>query len=223
MKDTAKLTQRDECYKSLRRMLLHGLIPPGKRLTESAWSRQLGVTRGSLREAMSMLLHEGLLTRGARGGFFAPEMSREDYEEVLEVRFAIETGAMRLLAMKHHPAGNLPKMRETCDVMARILEEDFEMGFVEADRRFHELLVEAGQNTRLQRVYSRAPLPLMPSMDPDRERRRTNLRRTLNEHRRLCDLLEHGNIPEACKVLERHLFASHYLADDATGTERNTQ
>lgn len=170
-----------------------------------------------------MLFHEGLLTRGTRGGFFAPMISREDYEKVLEVRFAIEAGALRLMALKHLPKENLPKMRETCDVMDRMLQEDFELGFVEADRRFHELLVGMGQNERLEKVYSRAPLMLVPSMDTDRERRKKNLRRSLDEHRRLCELLEHGNIPEACKLLERHLFASHCLAKDTSGIERKTQ
>jgi DNA-binding GntR family transcriptional regulator len=212
MKGTAKQTQRDECYTSLRRMLLHGQVPPGRRLTETVWSRQLGVTRGALREAMGVLHHEGLLIRGQRGGFFAPEVSQQDYEEVLEVRFAIESGALRLMALKNLPAGNLPKLRETCDVMERMLEEDFELGFTEADRRFHELLVEAGQNTRLTRIYSRAPLPIASSMEPDKQHRQANLRRTLNEHRRICELLEQQEISEACTLLEDHLFASHYLA-----------
>ncbi len=208
MQDSVKQTQRDECYKSLRRMLLHGLIAPGKRLTETVWAKQLGVTRGALREAMSMLLHEGLITRGERGGFFVPELGPVDYEEVLEVRYAIEAGAMRLLAMKKLTPANLSRMRETCDAMERMDQEDYDLGLVEADRRFHELLVEAGRNVRLQRVYSRAPLPLIPSMDPSSEMRHANHQRTIREHRLICDLLEQGNVSEACKVLEKHLFAS---------------
>jgi DNA-binding GntR family transcriptional regulator len=224
MKGTAKQTQRDECYLSLRRMLVHGQVQPGRRLTETAWSQQLGVTRGSLREAMSMLCHEGLLTRGKRGGFFTPVMTRQDYDDVLEVRFSIEVGALRLMSMKHLSGKNLPKMRETCDVMARMLEEDFELGFVEADRRFHELLVEAGQNARLVQVYSRAPLPFFVSMEPDRQRHRSQYQRTLDEHRRICELLEQGNYPKACEVLEKHLFAGRRLQkDDKNEIERNHQ
>ncbi|MBN1943017.1 MAG: GntR family transcriptional regulator [Phycisphaerae bacterium] len=222
MKGCAKQTQRDECYASLRRALLHGLTVPGQRLTESLWAEKLGVTRGSLREAMSMLLHEGLLTRGKRGGFFAPAMTRHDYQNVLEVRFALESGALRLMALKRLPPNNLARLRETCDVMEQMLRENLELGFAEADRRFHALLVEAGQNERLENVYSRAPLPLMSSPESNRERRREKLRRTLDEHRRLCDLLEKGNIPEACELLERHLLIGQAVAKNETPTtERN--
>lgn len=223
MPSSARKIQREECYKSLRRMLLHGLIPPGRRLTETVWSRKLGVTRGSLREAMSMLLHEGLLTRGPRGGFFTPQMTRRDYEEVLEVRFALETGAIRLLARKKNlPRALSARMRETCDGMERMLREDLELGFAEADRRFHELLVEAGHNQRLKMVYSRAPLPLFPSMDPNRRRRRANFLRTLREHRRLYELMEKKNFPRACALLEKHLFASHVLAEPRPKIRKGT-
>lgn len=221
MKDAAKHTQRDECYTSLRRMLVHNQLPAGQRLTETAWSDQFGVTRGALREAMSMLCHEGLLVRGEHGGFFTPVLQPRDYAEVMEVRFAMETGALRLVAIKDLPTKTLSKMRETFDVMERMIEEDFEMGFMEADRRFHELLVEAGQNARLIRIYSQAPLPLAASNEPDGGQRRENLKRTLREHRDICELMEKGNTSEACKVLEKHLFTSRSLAEK--GIKRNVK
>ena len=206
-----KKTQRENCYKQLRRMLMHGQIPAGQRLTESVWSQRLGVTRGSLREAMSMLLHEGLLTRGAGGGFFVPAMGQHDFEEVQEVRIAIEVGALRLVGINNDPLCNLQQMRETCDSMAQMIESDFELGFVEADRRFHEQLVEACGNARLKRVYSQAPLPLGLPSEPDKMIRREQFRHTLEEHIRIYDLLAAGNISEACELLEQHLLASSRL------------
>ena len=210
MKDQIRKTQRDSCYRQLRRMLMHGQVPVGQRLTEAVWSGRLGVTRGSLREAMSMLLHEGLLTRGTGGGFFLPVMGQRDLEEVLEVRIAVEVGALRLVAISNGPIGNIQKMREICDSMAQMIESDFELGVVEADRRFHELLVGASGNERLKRVYSQAPLPLVPSYEPDKAIRREQLQSTLREHIQICDLLAAGKINEACALLEQHLLINHH-------------
>jgi len=158
-----------------------------------------------------MLLHEGLLTRGTGGGFFVPVMDQRDLEEVQEARIAIEVGALRLVAMSNGSISNLQQMRETCDSMTQMIESGFELGFVEADRRFHEQLVEASENARLKRVYSQAPLPLVPSSEPDRTIRRGQFQQTLDEHIRICDLLAAGDINEACELLEQHLLTSHHL------------
>ena len=190
---------------------MHGQIAPGQRLTEALWSERLGVTRGSLREAMSMLLHEGMLTRGTGGGFFVPVMGRRDLEEVQEARIAIEVGALRMIAIKNEAIQNLSQLREVCESMSKMLDDEFELGFTEADRRFHELLVEAGGNERLKKIYQQAPLPLMPSAEGDNEIRRANLQRTLEEHRKIYELLANGKIHEACELLERHLLTCHNL------------
>ena len=214
MEEQIRKTQRDGCYKQLRRRLMHGQIAAGERLTESVWSERFGVTRGSLREAMSMLLHEGLLTRGKGGGFFVPVMTHRDLKEVQEARIAIEVGALRLVGIINSPVCNLTQMRETCKAMSQMLESDFELGFVEADRRFHEQLVETSCNERLKRIYSQAPLPLMPPSEPDKSIRREQFQKTLEQHFRICDSLAEGNINEACELLEQHLLISRRLTEN---------
>jgi DNA-binding GntR family transcriptional regulator len=93
--------------------------------------------------------------------------------------------------------------------MRQNMEAGFEFGFVEADRHFHEVLVQAAGNKRLARVYRQAPLPLAPFPEHDDGARGENMRETLDDHRRMCDLLEKGRLDDAVALLRRHLLRDH--------------
>ena len=202
-------SQTRSCYDYLRRQLLHGQLAPGSRLVEEKWATQLGVHRSALRESLMILAHEGLLDTGRAGGFFVPAFDRAALDEVLEVRIALETGALRALALRGDSPRDLRRLRHACDLMEQTMEAGFEFGFVEADRRFHEILVEMAGNKRLVRVYRQAPLPLAPIPEPEEGARRENMRETLADHRRLCDLLDERRLDDAVRLLRHHLLRDH--------------
>ncbi|MCC6424973.1 MAG: GntR family transcriptional regulator [Phycisphaerales bacterium] len=200
-----KSVQSQTCYQQLRRMVLLGQVPAGERFREVEWASRMGVHRSSLREALSGLAHEGLIRRGERGGFFAPLYEQRDLDEVLEVRAILEAGAIRLIGAR--PPEDVPfgRLTEACDMMRQLLESDMELGFVEADRRFHQILIELTENQKLISIYQRAPLPILFSRHVDVERRRRGAIQTLDEHQKLTQLLMDRRTDEAVELLQHHL------------------
>ena len=210
MNEPSRTTQSSTAYRHLRRLLLYGQTPAGKRLTEAPWAEQLGITRGALREAMSMLAHEGLLTRGKKGGFFVPILTQRDIDSILEVRLAFEIAALHMMTRRGGcPQNGLQAMRRACDTMEQLMKDGYTMGFVEADYRFHLLLVEAGGNERLLQVYNQAPLPLVGWQNSSLENARQDEEQTVREHRALCDFIEAKKIDGAVALLEDHLMSKH--------------
>ncbi|MDB5391705.1 MAG: Transcriptional regulator, GntR family, partial [Planctomycetaceae bacterium] len=205
-----KTQQTTSVYENLRRRLTHGQLAAGSRLVEEKWAEHLQVNRSALREALNMLAHEGLLETGPKGGFFVPTPSQEATDEILEVRLAIEVGALQILELRQAvPAEGLAQLQQICDLMQQLLESGFEYGFTEADRKFHEVLVGMAGNSRLSRVYQHAPLPINPLPEIDAAGRHENMCQTLGEHRELFRLLQNGNIREATDLLRRHLLVDH--------------
>lgn len=207
---TTQSPQTKTCYEQLRRTILHGQLTAGSRLVEEKWARCLGVHRSALREAVILLAHEGLLELGPRGGYFVPHHDHAALDEVLEIRIALEVGALRVLELhldERRP--NLEALHKTCELMQQMYEADFEFGFVEADRRFHDQLVELSGNRRMSLVYRQAPLPLFPMSEQNHVQRRQNMLRTLEEHRQVCSFLDQGRINDAVDVLRRHLLTGH--------------
>jgi len=210
--------QSQTCYQQLRRMVLLGQIPAGERFREVEWAAKLGVHRSALREALSGLAHEGLIRRGEKGGFFAPLYEQRDLDEVLEVRAILEAGAIRLIAAR--PPAEVPFQRliDACDMMQQLLDSDLELGFAEADRRFHQILIELTDNQKLISIYQRAPLPITPSRLIDAQRRRQGALQTIAEHRQITQLLMDRQSDAAIELLQRHLqhAATHLLAVNLT-------
>jgi DNA-binding GntR family transcriptional regulator len=201
--------QNRDCYAQLRRLLIHLQIRPGSRIVEAEWSKRLNVHRTALREAMSMLAHEGLLRRGEKGGYFAPLLEQRDLDEIWAVRAILEAGAVRLLAERRPKDLDLTPLANAIDAMEQMLEDGYELGFLEADRRFHSLLVELSGNQRLIELYSRAPLPLMPSLLPDREARHKAMLKTVSEHQDIARLIREQRTAEAIDRLQEHLHQAH--------------
>ena len=197
--------QQRMAYEQLRRLLVHSQLPPGTRLKETQWAERLGVCRSALREAMGLLAHEGLLRRGERGGFFVPELKQRDVREILEARSAIETGAVRLSADAEPDPEALDRLDELCDQMQQMIERGYVMGVEEADRKFHQALVELCGNTRLIRLYDHAPLPFgLADLLGVRRRKDAGLR-TVSEHRQIAQMIRQGSFSEAIELLETHL------------------
>jgi DNA-binding GntR family transcriptional regulator len=201
--------QSRNCYEQLRRLLIHMQIRPGLRLVEADWAKRLNVHRTSLREAMSMLAHEGLLRRGERGGYFVPVLEQRDLDEVWAVRSIVEAGAIRLLSERPEGELDLGRLDQAIDVMEQMANDGYEMGFLEADRRFHEILVDLSGNQRLIELYSHAPLPLMPSRDPEPAARRAACLVTIREHREIARLVRERRVAEAVEKLHEHLHQAH--------------
>src|SRR3954453_14017329 len=135
-----------------------GLLAPGTQLPpERELAEQLGISRSTLRHALTTLVQSGLLAsaRGRGGGTFAPpppplsggkEVALgEAAREVLDERVTIETGAVVLAAERRTP-DDLAALTSLAERMA--FADDFE-DYRRADIRFHITLAEATQSPGL--------------------------------------------------------------------------
>jgi len=155
-------SQRDQAYHRLRRLLILQQAPEGKRLREAEWAERLGVNRTALREAFARLEAEGLIQKGPITGYFVPALTQEDVLEICEVRTMLEGGAIqRICRLGLNTPRHLKLMRQACEQLERLVKEDYYLGVAEADRRYHEALIEAAGNKRLVMLYLRAPLPII--------------------------------------------------------------
>ena len=89
----------EEAFTKLVQAITAGEFKPGERLSEAHLARQLGISRGPLREALGRL--EGkLVQRTPRVGVSVIALSRQDLEQLLTIREALEGMGCRLAAQR---------------------------------------------------------------------------------------------------------------------------
>lgn len=199
-------SQQRQAYERLRWLLILQQVPSGERLREADWAGRLGVHRTSLREAFARLEAEGLIETGPATGYFVPQLSEDDLREVNEIRMALEGLAIeRICRLGLNTPRHLKELSQACARFEQCIDERYLLGSAEADRRFHEALVETAASRRLAMLYRRAPLPLIHQRMADPEAWFAGEHRTAREHEAILKALRKGNAAGARRILQAHL------------------
>ncbi len=199
----SKTTQSEEAYNELRRRILILEIRPEERLKEEFWAGRLQVSRPAVREALTRLHGEGLVVKGAKGGYFVAPMTPQDVQDIREIRGILETAAVELAAQRITPE-ELTSLEETCDDFAAMVRKGYHTGACEADRRFHQLLVEASGNERLVRAYRSCHVPLFHMRLGQSREYMDDYADTEREHRQIVAALAKQDAKTAVKRLQEH-------------------
>jgi DNA-binding GntR family transcriptional regulator len=209
------LSQRAHAY--LREEILSNRLPPGTELQELALSQRLGVSRGPIREALGRLAAEGLVTVRPRRGAVVHSLSSEDFLQAYQVREALEELAARL-AVPRLTAQELDELQGLTDTMAICAASDRVTEFFEANAVFHERLVDASGNAKLQEIYRR----LAGQMHRYWRRSlvlRGDLRRSVSEHRAILDAARVGDAETAARLIADHIRVPQMRMQSMTADE----
>ncbi|MFF5715597.1 FadR/GntR family transcriptional regulator [Streptomyces buecherae] len=163
----------DDVIQRLRAEITSGRWPVGGRIpTEAALIEQLGVARGTLREATRALIHAGLLQARQGDGTYvratnelAGAIQRLDSElaDVLEVREALDAQAARLAAEWITSEG-LATLDGLLAERAAAWQRRDRDAWVHADHAFHQAVAAASGNALLSDLYTALGPALRRSM-----------------------------------------------------------
>ena len=154
----------DLAVEQLRGQVASGAWPVGSRLpTEIELAQQMQVARSTVREAIRVLAHSGLLAARQGSGTYvrartpddgwAARLRRAGLLDVYEVRQGIEVGAARLAA-ERRTDHDLARIDETLARRHAALADGRDEGFAEADVAFHQAVVTAAHNPLMQELFA---------------------------------------------------------------------
>jgi DNA-binding GntR family transcriptional regulator len=190
-------------YEEIRRQILIMHLQPSTRLKEDVWAKKMNVSRIAVREALTRLLGEGLVTAGDKGGYFVNEMSADDIHEIRELREILELAALRM-GIKRIKKDDIEQLKKICNDFSSLAEKGYIAGACEADLKFHETLVSISGNDRLLRAYHFSHIPLFHLRLGKTRLYMDDYKETDKEHRQIVDALSNKNLAAAEKLLKRH-------------------
>jgi DNA-binding GntR family transcriptional regulator len=186
--------------------MIGGVYRAGERLTEEALTRELGVSRPPLREAMRLLQHEGLLTAEPRRGVFVTPLTAADVREIYSLRHALENLAVEL-GVPVADEGKLAPMLEALADMRRSVRRRDRAALTLDNLRFHHALVGLARHKRLQRAYDSLMAQLQMCMSLNlrfRESLSGSLSDVVARHTHLLELIRRGDAQAVQRALAEH-------------------
>lgn len=140
----------------LRQAILDGALEGGTLLRQGKIAQQFGVSRIPVREALLKLEGEGLVETQPRRGVVVTSLSPEDFNEILEMRYALEGLALELAAQRFSSQDLADALALVDEAYAHIpadgqedLKREFESRWGNLNWEFHKRLYEVAQRPRL--------------------------------------------------------------------------
>lgn len=202
----------DDIYDQVKAMAVSFRLRPGDRLNEVALSKELGVSRTPLREALNRLVAERLFDFRPGQGFFCRPLDAQSVFDLFELRQIIEVAAVRA-ACKKASDDDLRSLRDELyatgiDITGLTVAEA-----VTRDEAFHLGIAKLADNAELlqtlTRINERIRYIRWISMSMDR------LHRSKDEHKQVMLALLDRNADAAARVLGAHIAKRMDQVQDA--------
>lgn len=164
-----RILTRDLLYQAIRDAVICGELPPGSRVTEMQLAQQFGMSRTPLREAITRLEAEQLLSRMPNGALTITQVDMTQLSEIFDIHERIEGLVIASLARRKDE-----EVVHHLDAVLRqesVLTEAVHFRVVyDLDRTFHDVLWDHGGKSQavailqgfaglIERYQHLAPLP----------------------------------------------------------------
>ena len=192
----------DRVFEKMEDDILFGRYPRGEMLTELRLAEELGVSRTPIHDALLRLVEERLIEDNGRG-FTVLGITREDVEDIMEIRHNVEGLASYYTTVN--------RTQETLDVLLHIVElQEFYTSKGDRDRtkemddQFHSAICRlCGHN-----VISDTLIPLHKKIQRYRRASiadETRMKQMAEEHRAIYDAIAAGDAEQAKKLTQLHV------------------
>lgn len=195
-------TMAEQGAEVLRNQMLSGVLRPGDLVREEAMAREIGISRPTLREALSTLVVEGLLTRNpSTRALQVTRVSAEEIRQIYIVRRLLELAGVDAMAAAT-PASLAPLEAATAALVTAVESGD-RPAVTRSDIECHLATVGLVGSPDLVEFYRRLLTKLELAM-AEGMRTSAALKFALDVHVEFLALLREGKVAEArAQLLDR--------------------
>jgi DNA-binding GntR family transcriptional regulator len=195
---------RDQVLDVIRRGILDFQLRPGQRLIERELIEQLGVSRPTIREVLSRLVAEGLVTVQPQHGAIVAVLSPAEAEDIYEMRVPLEVLVMQRF-VKRAKDDEIGALRDALRKIEEVTETGTDMQTrLRVKDDFYQIIFEGARSPTLaqtlQIMQGRIRLLRATSMSmPERPQA------ALAELKRLLKAIEERDLDKVAKAATAHV------------------
>jgi GntR family transcriptional regulator of vanillate catabolism len=203
----------------IREMILHGELQPGERVKEIELAASLDVSRTPIREALPILVQEGLLTQLDTRGFVVRAFSPEEIMDGIDVRGTLEGLAARTLAEQGAPRRLMQSLHNCLQegdeifVKKQLVVSDEER-YGDMNKKFHTLIIRgAGSKVIAEAIEHISRIPFVSAAaiafdKVDLRRMYDSLSHAHRQHHSIVQALENGEGARVAALMFEHAYGT---------------
>ena len=189
---------------SIRNAIIRGDFKMGQSVTEAALSEALKISKTPVREALSKLESEGLVLSEKNKGYRIFSMTRDEYVELSELRFALEAQALRYGFARNH-SFLIKELKDLLVKMEDYLEKSDREIYQTLDNDFHHVFFKACGNKAITNLYDKHQSVIVATRLRNLKNEKITKHVSFDQHKLMLHLLENNDLDEAIKILEGHI------------------
>ncbi|HAC81057.1 MAG: GntR family transcriptional regulator [Candidatus Binatia bacterium] len=155
------LTQAETVRIGLESDILTGRLSPGSVIDETETSKQFGVSRTPVREAIFLLVQAGLIKKEARKRAIVAEFNVDDFFGLFETLAELEGLSARFATSRMSRAERFELSKIHSLAAEKLLVGEID-NYAALGRAFHSLILEGSKNTTLVKITSELAARLVP-------------------------------------------------------------
>ncbi|MEE2859838.1 MAG: GntR family transcriptional regulator [Pseudomonadota bacterium] len=191
----------EQVHTALAAGIVHGQLPPGAPLGETALAAQFGLSRTPVREALQKLAGEGLVERGPRRAFVVRRMSTDALRHLFEALGELEALCAGMAARRMSAA--------EIALLARILDGDGPgADYADVNIRFHDALRQGAQNQVLAGLLEDLNRRSLPWRNAQFTQRTERIDTSRAEHRAILEAVTARDADRAAALMRTHMGAA---------------
>jgi DNA-binding GntR family transcriptional regulator len=211
MKTVRRITAREKVYTMLRNLIIEGKLRPGEFLNEIELSKNMGVSRTPLREALGKLEHDNFITVFPGKGSFVKQITARDINNLYTLREILECLSVKLAGenLLRSTTTAIIKLQEYISKFEENIKSDAidpKKQFI-LNKEFHTFIAECSMNPYLIQM-----LNILDGMDSlirvSVSPYRNSTKELAEEHFAIAKALLEQKIDRAVELMQQHIKAS---------------
>lgn len=196
-----RISMRDQVYEIIKNRILSKKYALGETINIVHLSQELGTSNTPIREALSQLETEHLITMNANQKYQVTDLTQKEIEDLDTVVFIHLFGAYKICLEN----GNIPillsMLREALAHQQALCDTENSSDFVEASLTFVRSFVIAAENSMLIKTFDIVMTILRLSFRYDKISHRQN---NIQAHKNIVAAIEQGDIEKTKILLQQH-------------------
>lgn len=208
---------KTEVADSIRDMIIQDVLPPGRRISERALAERLGVSRTPVREALKILIREGLLESRTNRRTFVAAPQPAEISDTLLVLAAVE-GVAGEMALERMSDAEISEIRALHHEMLAAYARGDRLGYFKKNQEIHLAIVAGARCASLSSVHAILNAKLY-RVRYQANRRTDHWVQAVQEHEDLLVALERRDRTGFPALLREHVACGRALVQEIATTD----